>query len=34
MHGALARFLELPRFARVLWILAAVLAVDVLLRLP
>ena len=33
MRGALARFLALPRMVRVLWILAALLAFDVLLRL-
>ena len=33
MRGALARFFGLPRLARVLWILAALLALDVLLRL-
>jgi hypothetical protein len=33
MRGALARFLALPQLARVLWILAALLALDLLLRL-
>jgi hypothetical protein len=33
MRGALARFLALTRLARVLWILAALLALDLLLRL-
>jgi hypothetical protein len=33
MRGALARFLALPRLVRVLWILAVLLACDVLLRL-
>jgi hypothetical protein len=33
MRGALARFFALPRLARVLWILASLLALDLLLRL-
>lgn len=33
MRGALVRFLRLPPLVRVLWILAALLAVDVLSRL-
>jgi hypothetical protein len=32
MRSAFARFLGPPRLVRVLWILAALLAVDVLLR--
>jgi hypothetical protein len=32
MHRALMRFLSLPRAARLLWLLAALLAVDVLFR--
>jgi hypothetical protein len=32
MRGAVARFLGLPRLVRVLWLLAALLAVDVLSR--
>jgi hypothetical protein len=33
MRGALARFRGLPPLARVLWVLAALLALDLLLRL-